>query len=131
MAIERSGAGERSGWVASLDLEFAARGARTILARRASVGPLVVQRPFYPEGDVAHVYLVHPPGGVVGGDQLQLNVLAKQGAHALLTTPAATKFYRSDGRIARQRQDIIVDAASIEWLPQETIVFPDARASIA
>jgi urease accessory protein len=121
----------REGWEASLDLEFAARGARTILARRASVGPLVVQRPFYPEGGVAHVYLVHPPGGVVGGDRLQLNVVAKDGAHALLTTPAATKFYRSDGRVARQRQEITADAANVEWLPQETIVFPDARASIA
>jgi urease accessory protein len=130
MAIERNLADERVGWQASLELEFVARGARTILARRASVGPLVVQRPFYPEGDVAHVYLVHPPGGVVGGDQLRLNVVAKEGAHALLTTPAATKFYRSDGRIARQRQEIIADAASVEWLPQETIVFPDARASI-
>src|SRR5262245_10241542 len=96
----------RAGWEASLDLKFAARGARTVLARRASVGPLVVQRPFYPEGGVAHVYLVHPPGGVVGGDQLRLSVLAEEGAHALLTTPAATKFYRSDGRVARQRQEI-------------------------
>jgi urease accessory protein len=121
----------RAGWEASLDLEFAARGSRTYLAKRASVGPLVVQRPFYPEGDVAHVYLVHPPGGVVGGDRLELNVLAKQGTHVLLTTPAATKFYRSDGRIARQRQEIVADAASVEWLPQETIVFPDARAKIA
>jgi urease accessory protein len=121
----------RAGWAASLDLEFAARGSRTYLAKRASVGPLVVQRPFYPEGDVAHVYLVHPPGGVVGGDQLQLNVLAKEGAHALITTPAATKFYRSDGRVARQRQEIVAPAASVEWLPQETIVFPDARAQIA
>jgi urease accessory protein len=90
-----------------------------------------VQRPFYPEGGVAHVYVVHPPGGVVGGDRLQLNVLAKEGAHALITTPAATKFYRSDGRIAQQRQEIVAEAASIEWLPQETIVFPDAQASIA
>ena len=121
----------RAGWEATLDLEFAVRGSRTYLSRRASVGPLVVQRPFYPEGDVAHVYLVHPPGGVVGGDQLRLNVLVKDGAHALITTPAATKFYRSDGRVARQRQEIVADAASVEWLPQETIVFPDARAQIA
>src|SRR5689334_13378367 len=104
----------RAGWEASLDLEFAARGARTILARRASVGPLVVQRPFYPEGGVAHVYLVHPPGGVVGGDQLRLRVVAEEGAHALLTTPAATKFYRSDGRVARQRQEIVADGATVE-----------------
>ena len=115
MAVERNLAG---GWEASLELEFAARGARTVLSRRVSIGPLVVQRPFYPEGDVAHVYLVHPPGGVVGGDQLRVSVIAKDGAHALLTTPAATKFYRSEGRVARQRQEIVADAASVEWLPQ-------------
>lgn len=120
-----------AGWLASLDLEFASRGSRTVLARRSHVGPLVVQRPFYPEGDVCHVYLVHPPGGVVGGDTLELRAQVRDGAHALITTPAATKFYRSEGRIARQVQDISLDAATFEWLPQETILFPNAYANIA
>jgi urease accessory protein len=121
----------RDGWRASLDLEFARSGARTVLARRSHVGPLVVQRPFYPEGEVCHVYLVHPPGGVVGGDTLELRARVRDGAHALVTTPAATKFYRSEGRVARQLQDIVLDAATFEWLPQETILFPDAYANIA
>lgn len=120
-----------SGWLGALDLEFAPSGSRTVLARRSHVGPLVVQRPFYPEGDVCHVYLVHPPGGVVGGDTLELRARAKDGAHVLVTTPAATKFYRSEGRLARQVQNITLDAATFEWLPQETILFPDAYASIA
>ena len=120
-----------AGWLASLDLEFAPGGARTVLARRSHVGPLVVQRPFYPEGDVCHVYLVHPPGGVVGGDTLELRAQVRDDAHALITTPAATKFYRSEGRIARQLQDIALGAATFEWLPQETILFPDAYANIA
>ncbi len=102
-----------------------------MLARRSHVGPLVVQRPFYPEGGVCHVYLVHPPGGVVGGDTLELRVQVRDGAHALITTPAATKFYRNEGRLARQVQDITLDAATFEWLPQETILFPDAYANIA
>jgi urease accessory protein len=122
---------DRAGWLASLDLEFARQGGRTVLARRSHVGPLVVQRPFYPEGDVCHVYLVHPPGGVVGGDRLELRVLARDGSHALVTTPAATKFYRSEGRVAHQSQEISLDAARFEWLPQETILFPDAYAKIA
>src|SRR5689334_17836187 len=100
----------RDGWRASLDLEFARSGVRTVLARRSHVGPLVVQRPFYPEGEVCHVYLVHPPGGVVGGDTLELRARVRDGAHALVTTPAATKFYRSEGRVARQLQDIVLDA---------------------
>ena len=128
MATERN---VRLGWEARLDLEFAMLGTRTFLARRSSVGPLVVQRPFYPEGDVCHVYVVHPPGGVVGGDRLDLNVRALKGAHALITTPAATKFYRSDGRVARQSQEIFAESAVVEWLPQETIIFPEARAHIA
>lgn len=121
----------RAGWQARLDLRFAARGARTVLAHRSHVGPLVVQRPFYPEGDVCHVYLVHPPGGVVGGDRLELHVKGGGSSHALITTPAATKFYRSEGLLAHQSQDIALDGATLEWLPQETILFPDARSSIA
>jgi urease accessory protein len=136
MAVEKlefpGGQGERdTGWRAALDLEFAPVGSRTVLARRSHLGPLVVQRPFYPEGDVCHVYVVHPPGGVVGGDTLELRARVRDGAHALVTTPAATKFYRSEGRVARQSQDIALDAATFEWLPQETILFPDAYANIA
>jgi len=131
MAVEKLDMPSATGWLASLDLEFALSGSRTVLARRSHVGPLVVQRPFYPEGDVCHVYLVHPPGGVVGGDTLELRTQLRDGAHALVTTPAATKFYRSEGRLARQSQDIALDAATFEWLPQETILFPDAYANIA
>ena len=57
-----------SGWLAELDLEFVQKRERTILANKKTRGPLTVQRPFYPESDVCHVYLLHPPGGVVGGD---------------------------------------------------------------
>jgi urease accessory protein len=104
-----------------------------VLASREHKGPLVVQRPFYPEADerVCHVYVVHPPGGVVGGDRLALTIFAEAGAHALLTTPAAGKFYRSSGPTAtfRTRIDARGDAC-VEWLPQETIVFSGARAEI-
>jgi urease accessory protein len=114
------------GWQAALDLRYEARGAKTILAHRKHVGPLIVQRPFYPEGGVCHSYIVHPPGGVVGGDELALNVECEPGAHAVLTTPAAAKFYGSEGLIARQSQCLSVRDASLEWLPQETIYYPGA-----
>lgn len=119
-----------SGWRAELDLEFEARAGRTILARRSHVGPLVVQRPFYPEGDVCHLYLLHPPGGVVGGDRLVCRAVIGPGAHALLTTPAATKFYRSAGPVAEQTQDIRLVQGTCEWLPQETIYFAAARVRL-
>jgi len=118
------------GWKARLDLAFEARHARTVLTRRAHLGPLQVQRPFYPPGDRAcHVYILHPPGGVVGGDTLTITASTGHGAHALLTTPAAGKFYRSDSARAQLRQTLTVaDGGWLEWLPQETIVFDGACA---
>jgi urease accessory protein len=98
-----------------------------VLAHRNHTGPLLVQRPFYPEGNICHSYIVHPPGGVVGGDELTLGVNVQPGAHAVLTTPAAAKFYRSDRASAHQRQRFQVQDASLEWLPQETIYYPGAR----
>jgi urease accessory protein len=88
-----------------------------------------VQRPFYPEGDrVCHVALLHPPGGVVGGDELRIEAALDSGAQALITTPAAGKFYRSAGPCAHQTQRLIVAAgAALEWLPQENILYRGAR----
>jgi urease accessory protein len=111
-------------WLARLQLHFAGRADKTVIAHRAHVGPLVVQKPFYPEGGVCHVYLLHPPGGVAGGDELHLQVSASDNAHALITTPAAGKFYRSDGRVSQLQQNLhIDDGCALEWLPQETILF--------
>ena len=115
-------------WEAKLDLEFEKRRQRTVLAKNWHKGPLVVQKPFYPEQDVCHAYLLHPPGGVVGGDHLDINVTVKQNAHALITTPASGKFYRSNGLNAIQNQNIEVDNnAILEWLPQDTILFSGSR----
>ncbi len=89
-----------------------------------------MQRPFYPEGEVCHVYLLHPPGGVVAGDRLAIRIAAADAAEALVTTPAAGKFYRSDGRAARQSLALDIEAgAALEWLPQETILYEGARAA--
>ena len=65
------------GWKAQLELEFAKQGDKTLLVKRRQFGPLTVQRPFYPEGDVCHVYLLHPPGGIVGGDHLHFSIQAR------------------------------------------------------
>jgi urease accessory protein len=104
---------------------------RTRLVERHHKGPLVVQRPFYPEGDPCHVYLVHPPGGVVGGDELRIDVQVDAAAHALITTPAATKFYRCDGLQSSQTQELRAAGAVLEWLPQENIFFRGADARTA
>jgi len=116
-------------WRAELSLTYNKSHGRSVIAKREHVGPLVVQKPFYPEGDeVCHTYILHPPGGVVGGDQLTVNIDVQADAHALLTTPASTKFYRCDDRHARQNQNLIVaDNGILEWLPQDTILFDQAK----
>ena len=117
------------GWAAELKLEFDDQGERTRLRRKGSFGPLYIQKPFYPEGNLCHLYLLHPPGGVAGGDTLAFHANVKSGAQVLITNPAATKFLRSDSKLAQQQQFIkVADCASAEWLPQETIVFNDAHA---
>lgn len=117
-------------WPARLELEFARRGQRSVLAARRHDGPLVVQKPHYPEGDgICHAIIVHPPGGIAGGDELELTAELGAGSSALLTTPGAAKWYRTAG--AWSRQQIIFRVcvgASLEWLPQESIVFDGAHA---
>jgi urease accessory protein len=119
-------------WSGALELGFAADGGATRLARRAHRGPFVVQRPFFPEGpEVCHVYLLHPPGGLVGGDELRLDLRVDTGAHTLVTTPAAGKAYRTLGPVARQTHALAVESGGVlEWLPQETILYDGCRVEI-
>ncbi|MGC4094109.1 MAG: urease accessory protein UreD [Polyangiaceae bacterium] len=115
-------------WRARLELEVLAEHARSRLGARSHEGPLRIQRPFYPEGDSPlHLYLLHPPGGLVAGDQLGISVTLREGARALITTPAAQKLYRSTGEQSSQDVRLSVAAgACLEWLPTETIVFDGA-----
>jgi urease accessory protein len=121
-----------SGWQASLELSFERVGTATTLVRRRHRGPLRVQRPFHPDREgPCQVIVLHPPGGIVGGDSLSLDVAVGEQAQALITTPGATKFYRSAGATARQQTTLHVGPAGLlEWLPQETLLFDGARAQI-
>jgi len=121
-----------SPWRASLALGFARRGDSSILVRRSHQGPLRVQKALYPEGpEVCHAIVLHPPAGVAGGDQLDIRIEADAAAHALLTTPGAGKWYRSSGARAAQQVHVRVGAgATVEWLPQESIVFSGALADM-
>lgn len=113
-------------WHASLDLHYRHSGERTAVRHRHH-GPLRVQKALYPEGPwTCHTLLVHPPGGIAGGDCLEIRVQADRGAHALITTPGAAKWYKSNGRAARQHVRLAV-AGALEWLPQEAIVFNEAE----
>jgi len=119
-----------TGWPARLDLRFrpsrSPAGPRTLL-ERSHQGPLRVQKALYPEGDeVCHVLVVHPPGGIAGGDRLAISATVEAGAQALVTTPGAGKWYRANGREAGQDVRLAV-AGDLEWLPQEAIVYDAAR----
>ncbi len=117
-------------WHGHLALRYRRDGDRT-LAHDAHDGPLRVLKALYPEGDgVCHHVLVHPPGGIVGGDHLDIAVDVGAGAHALITSAGAARFYRSDDKPAAQIARLRVQQdARLEWLPLETIAFPGCCAS--
>ena len=119
-----------AGWQARLALTAARDGAATRVHARHD-GPLRLLKTLYPEGDaVAHAVLVHPPGGLVGGDRLDIDLDVQADAHLLVTTPAATRFYRSSaGAAAQHVRATVGEGARLEWLPQETLAYAgcDAR----
>ena len=111
-------------WHARLQLDYRLEAGKT-LARHRHSGPLRILQSLYPEGDaICHNVLVHPPGGLVGGDTLELEITAEPGTHGLVTTPGATRFYRSAGEPAVQRTRItLTDHSRLEWLPLEAICY--------
>lgn len=116
-------------WHAHIQLHYTRESDRTV-ARFLHDGPLRILQSLYPEGDaVCHNVIVHPPGGLVGGDTLSIDITAAAASHGLITTPGATRFYRSEGEAAIQRTHITVAAgARMEWLPLEAICYSGCRA---
>jgi len=116
-------------WHAELSLDYLSENLRSV-ARYAHKGPLRILKSLYPEGDaVCHNVLVHPPGGLVGGDLLDLQVTVGPGAHGLVTTPGATRFYKSEAGLATQQLKARVEeGARLEWLPLEAIAYNQCEA---
>ncbi len=116
-------------WHAQLQLDYRLEADKTV-ARHSHSGPLRILQSLYPEGDaICHNVLVHPPGGLVGGDTLELEITAEPGTHGLVTTPGATRFYRSAGEPAIQRTRItLAERARLEWLPLEAICYNQCLA---
>ena len=125
---------DASQWHAFLTLGFEKTARGTVLKTCDHKGPLYVQKPFYPEGkDTAHVYLLHPPGGLVSGDRLTITANVAENTHALITTPGAGRVYRARADKTLQHQITQLNVAQnslMEWLPQETILYPDANTRL-
>jgi urease accessory protein len=125
----------KSQWLASLELQLGHSTYGTQLTRTKRCGPLTIQKAFYPEGkDCAHLYLLHPPAGIVSGDELQVKIDVQQNAHTLVTTPGANRFYRArtDLSIGDPKQTQITQInleadAKCEHFPQETLVYNQAN----
>ncbi len=119
---------DAASWQGRLNLIYGKNDHQTQVKQSYHQSPLNLQRPFYPEGPVCHSVVMHTAGGMVGGDRLSINVELQPQAHALLTTTAAGKIYRSNGYDAQQTiQCQLAPGAVLEWLPLETIVFDQAR----
>lgn len=131
-ALARAAESGPQAWHARLTLACARQANRSALVARAHEGPLAVQKPLYPEGpEVCHLIIVHPPGGIAGGDRLDIDIGLEERARMLVTTPGATKWYKANGRDAAQRVRLRLAPGSVlEWLPQETILFDAAQARI-
>src|SRR5664279_2636043 len=119
-------------WEAELALEFEHRNGGTRLVGNRHRGPLRVQKALYPEGEaVCQTILLHPPSGIAGGDHLRISASLDEHSHAQITTPGAGKWYRSGGPDATQHLSFdVAKHAVLEWLPQETLVFDGAKASM-
>ncbi len=120
------------GWLGALSLTFAKQYHKTCLISRQQSGPLTVQRPFYPADGYCHLYILHPPAGLVAGDQLHLSAHLQSDTQVLLTTPGAGKFYRADNdKVAKIQQCFVVEnQAALEWLPQNNIIFSGAQVKL-
>jgi urease accessory protein len=118
-----------TGWKGHLALHYTRDGERTIAHDRHE-GPLRVLQRLYPEGPgICHHVLVHPPGGLAGGDELRIDARLERDTHAVITTPGAARFYRSAGARAAQTATLhLAEGARLEWLPLETIAYTGCLA---
>ncbi|WP_415753594.1 urease accessory protein UreD [Pseudomonas leptonychotis] len=118
-------------WQAELELAYGRDGDATRPTLRRHKGPLRVQKHLYAEGpEVCQHIIVHPPGGIAGGDRLDICATVGANAWAQLTSPGAAKWYRAAGPAYQQLTLRVEAGATLEWLPQETIVYAGAQAEI-
>ena len=118
-------------WHAELELAYGRFADCTRPVLRRHQGPLRVQKHLYAEGpQVCQHIIVHPPGGIAGGDRLNISAKVGEQAWAQLTSPGAAKWYRASGPAYQQLTLQVAAGATLEWLPQESIVYCGAQAQL-
>ena len=132
MTLPATGASFTPSWHAELDLGYARFGDSTRPIQRRHKGPLRVQKHLYAEGpEVCQHIIVHPPGGIAGGDRLDICASVGRDAWAQITSPGAAKWYRASAPAYQQLEVRVAAGATLEWLPQETIIFSAAQAELS
>ncbi len=121
-------------WQANLCLNFEPSMGKSVLTSVTHEGPLQVQQLFYPEKTEGilpcHCLLLHPPGGLVNGDELTIKIQAVKGSKVLVTTPSASKFYKSSGAVQKQTVKLKVQGSELVYVPQESLYFDEAKAIV-
>ncbi len=120
-----------TGWKARLELGYVHRDGRTLPVHRRHEGPLRVQKHFEPEAGLCEHIIVHPPAGIAGGDELELELRLEPHSRVRITTPGATKWYRSETEAHQRLHARLESETSLEWLPEPQILFSGAHARIS
>ncbi|MBF0626321.1 MAG: urease accessory protein UreD [Magnetococcales bacterium] len=120
-----AGSASPDGW---LRLSLVQRHGATRLQTLGQGGALRVLWPRPPLGEPLQAVLTNTAGGLVGGDRMTIDLQAGAGTRALVMAQAAEKVYRSTGADCIVETTVAVaEDALLEWLPQETILFQNAR----
>jgi urease accessory protein len=115
--------------VGSVSLSVKHVGGKTRRAEVHEAGSLRVRCPGAPAGELEAV-LINTAGGIAGGDRFDLDIVAGQDTGLVVTTAAAEKVYRTLGANSEISVKLAVaNGATVAWLPQETILFDQARLS--
>ena len=113
---------ERVGRDGYLKLQFARRGRDTVLSRSRFTLPLQALTPLQIEDGTAYLMLLNPTGGILGGDHLHTEIIQEKDTHVCLTTPSASRVYRTSQHPAVQETVIrLGEDASLEYLPDHVI----------
>jgi urease accessory protein len=114
-----------------LELSFARRGNRSVLAHLYREAPLLAQQALYWDEQLPGlpcVYVITTSGCVLEGDRFDISIEVGAGAMAHVTTQAATKIHQMDSGSAAQFQRVgLSENAYLELLPGPVIPHRHSR----